>query len=843
VSALAADTNIARQNIDMLDWETVAEKFGPKESFCATKNKDENSINYALNPNVSTITLPSNVKLPKEKVKAELRLSKWQENQWSDLPSLTVQVDPNGLITGINTIADGFYNLSLISDRTDFGKNNFYAVVTADWKKDLFTWCRKNKEQIEINPDPRFVYSSIVVSHIDNLMELAGKSPVLSKDIPSALSEVVKAKTDFKAGGCPDLVMGLNKIRLKRFEGASVAEFAIRLPKTYEKSKKWPMLVYADSRRAGAENNYNESSGIIILWWHFPAPLGYEWKDYKYFLDVIRDKINLDKDRIYINGDCSNGIASVDLGLKYPDQWAECSASLGNASRQLAGNAFNLPLIFVKGGHNEDFLVSYYDFAVESFKYRCCTLFQHSKDRGIADVRGKSVPDAVRNLSPYRVSYTIESLANPSAYWLQIDGREDENFIASMDAIVWGQSILIKTKNIDAYTLNLGLAPVDCNRPVEIIENDKHLNPVIGPAFVKKGPKYETALYVKNELLHGPVSDVFTDSYAVVWKGDENAKKFAGQVAGSAPCFADAEFPADFIKTHNIVFVGEINKSKYFSPIISRLPVTIEDGKLTANGKVYEGDFGVFFIYPNLLNPQKYIAVFSVVTEKARDMLNTAWEQIKSKSNADIGIFQVGENDKIEWRICEKFNTVWSWHPDWDTPLARLDKTHPKWKWHQWVARALKKQLKADVMILEDPFISAATPVSGELTLRDISRNFVNDWLVKVRLKGCDLKELLMVPFNDISSREVSAPVIDGVSLVKQSADSDVIFINELQSDRFYTVAFSYKAVNGKRMGMVLKNYRLEDEGFLVVLLKEYLAKNTTIDMDAELDGVHLNIF
>ncbi len=44
-----------------------------------------------------------------------------------------------------------------------------------------------------------------------------------------------------------------------------------------------------------------------------------------------------------------------------------------------------------------------------------------------------------------------------------------------IDAVVWGQSILVKTDNIDAYTLNLQLAPVDCNRPVEIIENDKRL--------------------------------------------------------------------------------------------------------------------------------------------------------------------------------------------------------------------------------------------------------------------------------------------------------------------------------------------------------------------------------
>jgi hypothetical protein len=44
-------------------------------------------------------------------------------------------------------------------------------------------------------------------------------------------------------------------------------------------------------------------------------------------------------------------------------------------------------------------------------------------------------------------------------------------------------------------------------------------------------------------------------------------------------------------------------------------------------------------------------------------------------------------------------------------------------------------------------------------------------------------------------------------------------------------------------MGVVMKNYRLEGDGFPVLLLKEYLTKNTGIDLDAELDSMQLNIF
>jgi hypothetical protein len=842
--ALAADSNSAGQNANKLPWEIIAEKFNTKKSFSTAKSRDANSINYALDPNVSIITLPSNVKLPKEKTEAELSLSKWQENLWAELSPITVQIDSNGLAIDINAIAEGFYTLLLIFDKNDIGKesNNFYAVVAADWKKDLLAWCKKNKEQIETNPDPQLIYSSIAVSHFDNLMELAGKSSSLSEKILSALAKAITAKTSFEDGNCPDLVIGLNKIRLKRFEGASVAEFVILFPEIYDNLKKWPMLVYADTRRVGAMSNYKESSSVIILWWHFPTPLGYEWKDYKCFLDIISDKINLDKNRIYVNGECGNGITSVDLGLKYPDQWAECSASLGNASRQLAGNALNLPLIFVKGEHNEDWAIGYYDFAVECFKYHGCRYFKHGRDRSINDVRGKSVPDAIRDISPARVLYAIESFTNPQAYWVQIGGREDENFIASIDAIVWGQSILVKTDNVDAYTLNLEQAPLDCNRPVEIIENGKHIDFVTGAVFTRKSSKYENALYIKNKSLNGPVADVFTDQYVAVWTGDEKNEKFAMQIAGTGPCFADVNLPASFLDTHNIVFVGRLEKSKYFKEITDKLPAIIEDGKLTADGQVYEGDFGVIFIYPNPLNAGRYIAVFSGTSDKALNLVNTAWGQIKSSQTADVGIFEAADSNQVKWLRTEKFDTVWGWHKSWDVPLAKLAKTYPKWKWRQWVARVLREQLGTDVMISEEPFSSAELPDKGELTLRDISRIFKNDWIVKISLKGRDLRELLTVPFNDISSGEVCGQIIDGVSLVKQTA-KDIICINELDNDKLYTIALPYKAVNGKRMGMVMKNYRLDGVGFLVVLLRDYLKKNNAIDLDAELVSMQLNIF
>ena len=849
---LLAKSNTTDQNtLQRLPWEIIAEKFNAKQPFCTSASKDEKADNFAIGTNTPLITLPSNIKISEEQTEGKLNLSVWQEDKWADLPSLVGQIDPNGLTIDSNAITEGFCNLSVFDKNDVAEENNFYAIITADWKKNLLSWCRKNKEQIETNPDSQLIYSSIAVSHFDNIMEITGKSRALSENILSALPKAIKAKADFEDGNCPDLAIGLNKLKLKRFEGAAIAEFAIHIPQKYSDASKWPVYMHVDPRRWSI-GKYGEPDGwsrhiyhdgMLDMWWHTTSHEDLKWKDYAFLMETLRQKLNIDNNRIYLYGLCGNGIATMALAVKYPDQWAECLFSTGNSYRHLAGNAINLSMIYDNAHPENEDQSAYMDFAVKCFGYFDCRNFTHTTDQSTSHNRGAFIPKTVRNQSPCRILHTIESLANPSAYWVQIDGREDENFIASIDAIVWGQSILVKTDNVDVYTLNLQMAPLDCNRPVEIIENDKFLDTVTGPVFVRKSPKYETAAYIKNKSLHGPVSDIFTDQYAVVWKGDESIKKLAKRLAGSGPCFTDANLPTEFVDTHNIIFVGRLNESRQFSQIAGELPVIIKDGRLTANGQVYEGDFGAIFVYPNPLNRQKYLAILSGSTDKAREVLNNAWNQIKSKDNADVGVFKVSENNKIDWLIREKFSTVWDWHQSWDVPLAKLGKTHPKWKWRQWTARVLREQLGADVMISEDPFSSSELPDTGQLTLRDISEIFTNDWIVKISLKGSDLRELLMVPFNDISSRQVSAPVIDGASLIKQPPCSSVICINDLDSDKFYTVAFPYKAVNGKRMGMVMKNYRLEGQGFAVVLMRDYLKENNGIDLDAELDGMQLNIF
>ena len=768
----------------------------------------------------------------------------------------------------------------------ELGENNFILqlpseVTKGDWKKDLLAFCRFSREQIETNPDPQLIYSSIAISHFDNVMELVSKAPVLSKNILTALALAIKSKHSFDKNECPNLVKGLNRLILKRFDGAVSMQFAIHIPADYVSSKKWPVYIHVDPRGWGinkygeyGENEYHE--GMIDLWWHTIHPKNILWKGYTLLFEILKEKLNLDDDRIYIHGQCANGPATMAMLLHHPDNWAECSITSGNSFRHLAGNAINVPFVFGNAHTEYPFHNASINFVAKYFKNYGSKYFKYDNNANIPQIRGTELPQTVRKTNPKRVLFTTESLGNPKAYWVKIEGRQDENFVARIDALVQGQSILINTTNIDAYSLDLVQAPLDSNMAVEIIENGKSLGFATGPAFTKKSEKYENAAIIKNELLHGPVRDVFTEPFVIIWgsggedkevsesneklartminsgisftnvKITEEFEKRALTLVNGGPCFADVNVPVELIKTHNIILVGRPKSNLWLAKIAKKLPVQIKNGQVITHSASYDGrDVGLILVYPNPLNSQKYVAVFSGTSKKAMANISKAYAQMRSFKPSDIGIFEVTENDEIKWHRIEKFNTIWDWHEQWNTVLTQVNKKHPKWQWRQWIAKALREELESDVMICEEPFEFSDFALDGRITYRDICTKLKNYWIVKVSLNGKSLKNLLKASINKIDEEDISFAVIDGISLVKpnEQANKDALEISELIDDKTYTVAFNYEAFSQQGIGLTLTDYKIVGQGYLVLLLNDYLRKNKEINLDDELDSTKLNIF
>jgi len=853
-----------------LPWHIIAEKAAEGARFFesthlsadevrAKRNDPEGSpdveLNYACVPGetlIAGLAIGPAGESPLHKINIEV--ARWADGLWKEAAQVSTTADSDLIEVADGIEEEGFFRFVFAAEPPESTQCYIetYAVVSADWKRDILAFCRQMRDQIETRPDPKLILSSVAVSHFDHALAMVVEAPIMSGAILRALGDAVENKRKFETGACPDLVIGgLTKMRLKRFEGAEVTEFVVFVPENYEGSRKWPVLLNPDPRRREA-GGYTDRSGLIDIWWHFSGYEGYEWKDYRYFFKILKSKLSLDEDRVYLYGLCGNGIAATALALHYPDQWAECASVLGNTCRNLAGNALNLSFVFVRGGHSQERLISYYNFGANCFLYRGCRNFRHSirEDVSIEALRGKPTPEVTRVKNPKRVLFSVDSSNAFGAYWVSINGRDDENLTGTIDACVNGQVIDVNISNVCAYSLDLEGAPVDSSRPVEIIENGTSLGSVTGDIFVKEPPACAKAAHVKNKHLHGPVWDAFTDPYVVVWpsSGEDQlfcsiTEELAKSLANGAPCFADTNMPENLIDTHNLILLGTAASNKWLSRICEKLPVEIERGRITADGRRCEGrDMGFILIYPNPLNPEKYVVVLSATSATAMRRSLAVWREMKSMRPADVAVFELTKDGDVRWHIVERFSVTWDWHDRWSEPLAAVLKKHPKWQWGQWIARAVRKQLGADVVVYEEPFRFSDSVPAGEITYRDLFNSFRNDWIVKVRLDGKGLRSLLTASYMNTSEDGVAA-VLDGVRLVgteQQDAEGRCLTIGDIEDDKKYTVAFPQRIVSRLKTG---RDYAIVEEAYLVPLLKEYLAGSKSCDIDAELDSLKLTIF
>jgi hypothetical protein len=212
---------------------------------------------------------------------------------------------------------------------------------------------------------------------------------------------------------------------------------------------------------------------------------------------------------------------------------------------------------------------------------------------------------------------------------------------------------------------------------------------------------------------------------------------------------------------------------------------------------------------------------------------------------ADVAVFELTEQGEIKWRLLEKFNTIWQYHPAWKETLASSDNKHPKWQWRQWVARTLRLQLQADVVICEDPFRFSYSTLDGEITRRDLFNNLKNDWIVKTSLSGENLRNILAAWLSRTSKNSASEVSMDGVSFARLAPNQQEtsLTISKLENDKPYTVAFSYTLLNGEKLGIVLRDYEIVGEVYLVPLLAEHLRQSAQVDLDARLDSFRPAMF
>ncbi len=132
----------------------------------------------------------------------------------------------------------------------------------------------------------------------------------------------------------------------------------------------------------------------------------------------------------------------------------------------------------------------------------------------------------------------------------------------------------------------------------------------------------------KRHDLQGPIDDAFMQAFVCVhgtgkpWSRDLDSwakwtlKRFGNEWhkwhRGNLPTVSDTDLSDEMIKSKNLILFGDPGSNRTMARVVKDLPLTWNENEITFGGKTFETDsFAVAMIFPNPLNPRRYVVINS----------------------------------------------------------------------------------------------------------------------------------------------------------------------------------------------------------------------------------------
>lgn len=309
--------------------------------------------------------------------------------------------------------------------------------------------------------------------------------------------------------------------------------------------------------------------------------------------------------------------------------------------------------------------------------------------------RLEAMASAGRNRLPREVSFATYFLRYNRMHWVQVDRLDRSWEYSRVDAkVVDERTVSVTTRNINALTLDMpaGFAPLSLREKTTVKIDGQDVETVRatterswsvrlarkdGKWAVSQGPD-ESVLAKKNGL-SGPIDDAFMDAFLYVAPTGEafNAKaggwaqaemkrgswEWRRQFRGVAPVKNDKDVKDEDIAKNNLILWGDPRSNAVLAKIVAKLPITWTDEKLVVNGKTYSAaDHALILVYPNPLNPQKYVVINSGFTYREYDYLNNARQVAKLPDWAVVDL-KVAPDSQNPGNVVDAgfFDDAWQW--------------------------------------------------------------------------------------------------------------------------------------------------------------------------------------
>lgn len=369
--------------------------------------------------------------------------------------------------------------------------------------------------------------------------------------------------------------------------------------------------------------------------------------------------------------------------------WYDCT--------DYALNVFNVPTVAYSG--ENDIQKQAADIMADAIKQRGLELVHiigpktgHSYHPDAKREINKFVDAAVargRNPVPAKVRFETWTLRYNRCFWVVLEGLEKHWERATVDAeIVDKHTIKVTTRNVSRLKIAIppSLAVLEPGKVIRVtIDGETFVSaadrlsiPKIGAdgsfsaTFVKsnqwttEAEWFQTIGYYrtpKQPGLQGPIDDAFMDSFLIVrptgkamhkapaeWVQAELPRALAHwrkQFRGEARVKDDVDVTEQDIVQHNLILWGDSSSNRVLGRIGSNLPIRWHGGKILAGNKEYDAAGHMpALIYPNPLNPKRYVVLNSGFTFRDYDYLNNARQVPKLP---DWAVFDLRTAPNARW--------------------------------------------------------------------------------------------------------------------------------------------------------------------------------------------------
>ncbi len=486
-------------------------------------------------------------------------------------------------------------------------------------------------------------------------------------------------------------------------------------------------------------------------------------------LDEIERDYRVDTRRIYATGWSMGGEAAYLLASRFPQRLAAIMPIAGSTDTALIANARHVACWNFHGLGDMDVGTGYRNVAENAYRslglpyhdglrerpfvwgpqadhwvgYRMCGSF----DQMETILRGYRRVEA-----PKQISLVAPELRHNRAYWVQIDSFHRYCEPARLKATIEGNTIEIVSENVGAFTLFLSDQLVDVKQDVRVVQNGRPVFAGRPAAELHLGPRTAREGICKVHGLSGPLSDIYYEPFLIVTgtQGEEDQDIKVARREGEAirdrglrgvrfydvPIKTDREITTDDINKYHLLLVGTRKSNLLLGRIHNQLPVRMEGNAVMVGDRRFAGDdVGFRLIYPNPLNPRRYVVVCAGVTYKGLEGLGSItapnWGWNTAVSEPDLLVA-----DQRSWGFYPRYLAALTFNDRWqgedrgavvgrlDVPLSRNGK---ECGWGNFRADAIREATGADIALVEvDDHYYPLELAAGDVTRGDLI--MANNW-------------------------------------------------------------------------------------------------------------------